>query len=285
MKKLFTMIRQGNLEEVARILDKKLELIACTATAPPKKDHGQSPLMVAIKAGRPEAVNLLLDYEADVNFKELSNPYDPYGQSAPIWLDAVCQCVWSARRVVTADGGIITEEKERQSIQTAETWFALLRRMLEMGLDPNQKAEKSHYYAGAPRNAWVGVLDEYDYFARESLGDPVEHPRSYALYVEDNRRLREMCKAIFNLLLRYGVDIHDIPEGERDTRALVLRNISEGRELLDGFPGLEPREPYPVTYRGKTTMVTPPSPEENRKRYETKWGEMADILRPYYQKG
>ncbi len=285
MKKLFTMIRQGNLEEVARILDKKLELIACTATAPPKKDHGQSPLMVAIKAGRPEAVNLLLDYEADVNFKELPNPYDPYGQSAPIWLDAVCQCVWSARRVVTADGGIITEEKERQSIQTAETWFALLRRMLEMGLDPNQKAEKSHYYAGAPRNAWVGVLDEYDYFARESLGDPVEHPRSYALYVEDNRRLREMCKAIFNLLLRYGVDIHDIPEGERDTRALVLRNISEGRELLDGFPGLEPREPYPVTYRGKTTMVTPPSPEENRKRYETKWGEMADILRPYYQKG
>lgn len=285
MKKLFTMIRQGNLEEVARILDKKPELIACTATAPPKKDHGQSPLMVAIKAGRPEAANLLLDYKADVNFKEQPNPYDPYGQSAPVWLDALCQCVWSARRVVTADGGIITEEKERQSIQTAKNWFALLRRMLELGLDPNQKAEKSHYYAGAPRNAWVGVLDEYDYFARESLGDPAAYPGSYALRVEDNRRLREMCKAIFDLLLKYGVDIYDIPEGEGDTRALVLRNIAEGRELLDGFPGLEPREPYPVTYRGRTTMVTPASPEENRKRYETKWGEMADILRPYYQKG
>lgn len=280
MKKLFTMIRQGNLEEVARILDKKPELIACTATAPPKKDHGQSPLMVAIKAGRPEAANLLLDYKADVNFKEQPNPYDPYGQSAPVWLDALCQCVWSARRVVTADGGIITEEKERQSIQTAKNWFALLRRMLELGLDPNQKAEKSHYYAGAPRNAWVGVLDEYDYFARESLAG-----WSHALYSEDNRRLREMCKALFDLLLKYGVDIYDIPEGEGDTRALVLRNIAEGRELLDGFPGLEPREPYPVTYRGRTTMVTPASPEENRKRYETKWGEMADILRPYYQKG
>lgn len=285
MKKLFTMIRQGNLEEVARILDKKPELIACTATAPPKKDHGQSPLMVAIKAGRPEVANLLLDYKADVNFKEQPNPYDPYGQAAPVWLDALCQCVWSARRVVTADGGIITEEKERQSIRTAEIWFALLRRMLELGLDPNQKAEKSHYYAGAPRNAWVGVLDEYDYFARESLGDPAAYPGSYALRVEDNRCLREMCKAIFDLLLKYGVDIYDIPEGEGDTRALVLRNIAEGRELLDGFPGLEPRAPYPVTYRGRTTMVTPASPEENRKRYETKWGEMADILRPYYQKG
>ena len=280
MKKLFTMIRQGNLEEVARILDKKPKLIACTATAPPKKDHGQSPLMVAIKAGRPEVANLLLDYKADVNFKEQPNPYDPYGQSAPIWLDALCQCVHSARQVVTADGNIITEEKERQSIQRAETWFALLRRMLELGLDPNQKAEKSHYYAGAPRNAWVGVLDEYDYFARENLSG-----WSYALYSEDNRRLREMCKAIFDLLLKYKVDIYDIPEGEQDTRALVLRNISEGRELLDGFPNLEPREPYPVTYRGKTTMVTPPSPEEYRERYETKWGEMADILRPYYQKG
>ena len=280
MKKLFTMIRRGELEEVARILDKKPALIACTATAPPKKDHGQSPLMVAIKAGRPEAANLLLDYKADVNFKEQPNPYDPYGQSAPIWLDALCQCVHSARQVVTADGNIITEEKERQSIQRAETWFALLRRMLELGLDPNQKAEKSHYYAGAPRNAWVGVLDEYDYFARENLSG-----WSYALYSEDNRRLREMCRAIFDLLLKHGVDIHDIPEGEQDTRALLLRNISEGRELLEGFPDLEPREPYPVTYRGKTTMVTPLSPEENRKRYETKWGEMADILRPYYQKG
>lgn len=280
MKKLFTMIRRGDLEEVARILDKKPALIACTATAPPKKDHGQSPLMVAIKAGRPEAANLLLDYKADVNFKEQPNPYDPYGQSAPIWLDALCQCVHSARQVVTADGNIITEEKERQSIQRAETWFALLRRMLELGLDPNQKAEKSHYYAGAPRNAWVGVLDEYDYFARENLSG-----WSYALYSEDNRRLREMCRAIFDLLLKHEVDIHDIPEGEQDTRALLLRNISEGRELLEGFPDLEPREPYPVTYRGKTTMVTPLSPEENRKRYETKWGEMADILRPYYQKG
>ena len=38
MKKLFTMIRRGNLEEVAAILDKKPELISCTAKQPPKKD-------------------------------------------------------------------------------------------------------------------------------------------------------------------------------------------------------------------------------------------------------
>ena len=40
MKKLFTAIRQGKLEEVAAILDKKPDLISCLAKAPPKKDDG-----------------------------------------------------------------------------------------------------------------------------------------------------------------------------------------------------------------------------------------------------
>ena len=43
MKKLFTAIRRGDLEEVAQILDRRPELIACLAKAPPKKDDGQSP--------------------------------------------------------------------------------------------------------------------------------------------------------------------------------------------------------------------------------------------------
>lgn len=61
MKKLFTAIRQGKLDEVTAILDKKPELIACLAKAPPKKDDGQSPLMVAIKSDHLEAAHLLLD--------------------------------------------------------------------------------------------------------------------------------------------------------------------------------------------------------------------------------
>ena len=51
-------IRQGKLDEVAAILDKKPELIACLAKAPPKKDDGQSPLMVAIKSDHLEAAHL-----------------------------------------------------------------------------------------------------------------------------------------------------------------------------------------------------------------------------------
>lgn len=77
MKKLFTMIRQGNLEEVNRILTKKPELLSCTAKAPPKKDVGQSPLMAAIKSDNLEAAHLLLNLGADVNFRDKPNPYDP----------------------------------------------------------------------------------------------------------------------------------------------------------------------------------------------------------------
>ena len=70
VKKLFVSIRRGKLEEVKRILDKKPELISCIATAPPKKDVGQSPLQVAIKSDNAEVANYLLDIGADVNFME-----------------------------------------------------------------------------------------------------------------------------------------------------------------------------------------------------------------------
>lgn len=54
MKKLFTVIRQGKLDEVKNIIERKPELVNCVSGALPKKDHGQSPLQVAFKTGRYE---------------------------------------------------------------------------------------------------------------------------------------------------------------------------------------------------------------------------------------
>lgn len=79
MKKLFTVIRQGKLDEVTRILDKNPNLNSCLATAPPKKDVGQSPLMVAIKSDNVEVAHLLLDRGADVNFQDA--PSQPNSES------------------------------------------------------------------------------------------------------------------------------------------------------------------------------------------------------------
>ncbi|MCI9579646.1 MAG: ankyrin repeat domain-containing protein [Oscillibacter sp.] len=266
MKKLFTAIRRGKLDEVAAILQKKPELIACLAKAPPKKDDGQSPLMVAIKSDHLEAAHLLLDRGADVNFQDAVNPYG-FNFSAPIWYDAVVQCFLRA-------GDHVSEERKERT----KGYFLLLRRLLDMGMDPNRKT--SHGL-----NAWQHALEQYDQLARKS------YP-SY--YVEEskaeNRQLREMLKAVLDELLKHGVDIHGfIPPNEEGLSpvSVILRNLNEGRELLDGLHGLDPDssafKPYTMKYRGKEQLITPSlTVEDYRRMYEIKWRELEPVLRAYY---
>ena len=267
MKKLFTMIRRGNLEEVAAILDKKPDLISCLAKAPPKKDDGQSPLMVAIKSDNLEVAHLLLDRGADVNFADAINPYGS-NFGAPIWYDAIVQCFMRA-------GHTMGPGPER-----SKGYFLLLRRLLDMGMDPNPKT--SHGLT-----AWQHALEQYDEFARSS------YP-SY--YVEEskegNRRLREMLKAVLDELLKHGADIHDFRPPNKEGLScvsVILRNLEEGRELLDGMRGLDPDsdmfKPYTETYRGKERLVTPYyTVEDYRQQYEIKWRELEPVLRAYYKK-
>ncbi len=65
MKKIFTAIRQGKFDEVKSILEKKPELVNCVSGALPKKDHGQSPLQVALKTGKYEIADYLIEHGAD----------------------------------------------------------------------------------------------------------------------------------------------------------------------------------------------------------------------------
>ena len=266
MKKLFIMIRRGNLEEVAAILDRKPELIACLAKAPPKKDDGQSPLMVAIKSDNLEVAHLLLDRGADMNFADAVNPYG-INFSAPIWYHAVGQCFMRA-------GDHVSESNKERS----KGYFLLLRRLLNMGMDPNQKTSTG-------LNAWQYALNSYDQFVRGTIP-------SY--YVEQtktgNRQLREMLKAVLDELLAHGADIHDLkPPDERGMleTSVILRNIVEGRELLDGLYGLDPDsdafKPYTMKYRGTEQVITPSlTVEDYRQKYEIKWRELEPRLRAYY---
>ena len=267
MKKLFTMIRRGNLEEVTAILDKKPDLISCLAKAPPKKDDGQSPLMVAIKSDNLEVAHLLLDRGADVNFAYAVNPYG-INFSAPIWYDAVGQCFMRARHTVGPGP------------ERSKGYFLLLRRLLDMGMDPNQKTS----YGGT---AWQHALEQYDQFARKS------YPSYYVEESkEENRRLWEMLKAVLDELLKHGADIHDLRPPNKDglpSSSVILRNMEEGRELLDGLHGLDPDsdmfKPYTEIYRGKERLVQPYyTVEDYRQQYEIKWRELEPILRDYYKK-
>ena len=70
MKKLFTAIRKKDNETVKALIEKKPELVNCTAKQPPKKGDGQSPLQVALKSGNFEIAEYLINNGADVNFIE-----------------------------------------------------------------------------------------------------------------------------------------------------------------------------------------------------------------------
>lgn len=68
MKAFFKEIRAGDLEAVRSRLEANSTLVDATATAPPRKDDGQSPLQVAIKSGQFDIAHVLIDRGANVNF-------------------------------------------------------------------------------------------------------------------------------------------------------------------------------------------------------------------------
>ena len=69
MKKLFVLLRQGNLEEVKKIIETKPELLNCVAGPQPKKDHGQSLLQVALKSGNFDIADYLIDRVIPFHFQ------------------------------------------------------------------------------------------------------------------------------------------------------------------------------------------------------------------------
>ncbi|MCI8869508.1 MAG: hypothetical protein HFF39_03025 [Lawsonibacter sp.] len=147
-------------------------------------------------------------------------------------------------------------------------------------MDPNQKT--SHGLT-----AWQHALEQYDEFAHDS------YPSYYVEQTKaKNRQLREMLKAVLDELLKHGADIHDFNPPNKEGLShvsVILRNLEEGRELLDGLYGLDPDsvafKPYTTTYRGKERLVTPYyTMEDYRQQYEIKWRELEPILRAYYKK-
>ncbi len=130
MKKLFLAIRHEDIDTVRTLLDKKPELIACTATAPPKKDAGQSPLQVSCKTCAIDIAHLLLDRGADVNFIEAEDCGNAWRM--PVLQDAINCAVMNSRwnTVDSMRGFRVYSTQEK-----ADRAFGLLKRMLEMGAD------------------------------------------------------------------------------------------------------------------------------------------------------
>ena len=133
---LFKEIRAGNIDAVRSRLDANPALIGATATAPPRKDDGQSPLQVAIKSGQFEIAHELLDRGADVNFMETS---ELNRWNTPVLHDAVRAAVFSTR--FGTNRALPGEPPRIEIMSTEEEFnraFGVLKRLLESGADPNR---------------------------------------------------------------------------------------------------------------------------------------------------
>ncbi len=191
MRKLFTAIRKDDLATVKELIEKDPTLVASVATSP-KKDVGQSPLQVAIKAGKLEIAEYLLDAGADVNFMEAEECGSDWRM--PVVQDAIMAAVLSSRwTMVHPMMGIQMFGANSKADQT----FQLLSRMIELGADIHKL--DSYGNNGLFRAVLDAekILPQYNHNTGEVYGERV---------VTD--QLRADLGRIFDLLFANGADVN-----------------------------------------------------------------------------
>lgn len=171
MKKLFTVIRQGKLDEVKRIIEHNPDLVNCVSGVLPKKDHGQSPLQVAFKAGKYEIADHLIEHGADVNFMEAEDE-DP-GLRAPVLFDAISATVISLCY---------------KRFDESELAFGYIEKLVESGADVNKLASN-----GYDAINWAVSQAEL-LFERPSV------------YPQAQKAVRKQLTRILDLLISNGAD-------------------------------------------------------------------------------
>lgn len=166
MKKLFKAIRNNDLDTVRQLLEKKPELVNCTAKQPPKKDDGQSPLQVALKTGNTAIADYLIDMGADVSFIEDESCCNQW--RTPVLHDAI-NCAVMLCRWNTDDpymGFRVWSTKER-----ADEALRILRKMIALGADVN--ALDSYGNSGMNRFTLQAkqILPSYNYAEHIEMKD------------------------------------------------------------------------------------------------------------------
>ncbi|MCI9511008.1 ankyrin repeat domain-containing protein [Oscillospiraceae bacterium 50-60] len=210
MKKLFQAIRQGNTAAVRELLEKKPELISCTAKQPPKKDDGQSPLQVALKTNRLEIAEYLLDLGADVNFMEAEDCAS--GWRAPVLHDAVNAAVMNSRWSVNSQamyGGI----KVFHTREEADRAYLILKRMLDLGADIRGVDSYGNSCVWRVCLQARQILPAYNRTTRTLGTDRILTPE-----------LREDLTRIFTLLYDRGMETDYIKPGESVTVRGLYKN-------------------------------------------------------------
>ena len=196
MKKLFLAIRKNHFETVKALIEKKPELVNCTAKQPPKKDDGQSPLQVALKTGRLEIADFLIEHGADLNFMESEDCANDW--RTPVLHDAVLAAVMNCRHTTSIDLGdkVLTEEHSTE--ERADAAFAILKKMLERGADVHRKESFGASCAWRLCKTAEEILPCYSWGEKRVLGNAVITPETE----------HDLCR-IFLLLKEHGTNFDE----------------------------------------------------------------------------
>ncbi len=176
IKALIGAIRKHENQTVRTLLAQDPSLVNACASAPPKKDDGQSPLQIALKTGNFEIAGLLIDLGANVHFMEESAINE---WRAPVLHDGLRAAAFTVPDGRIGDGG-----KFEQAL-------ALIRRMLAMGVDPN--ATDSYGNTALLR----ALMD-----SRQRLVVEPGFPNQVA-----NEMLNRHLREIFQALIQAGADV------------------------------------------------------------------------------
>lgn len=124
LRSLHKAIRHQDLELARSIVADDLDLVNTPASAPPKKDDGQSPLQIALKCGQFDIAKMLIKNGADVCFIESSSISD---WRRPVLHDAIMATIFRMRSAWATNG----------SAERFECGLNILNKMLKSGADPD----------------------------------------------------------------------------------------------------------------------------------------------------
>lgn len=191
MQKTFKAIRHGDIDTVREILLANPDEINAVAKQPPKKDDGQSLLQVALKTGQLDIAELLLDFNANVNYIEPEECCNEW--RIPVLHDAIrcaiMNCRWNSKDYFTKEYEVhSTKEK-------ADKAFLILKRMLELGADITAKDSFGNSTLERAILDARQLLPTYNYSEKTIADDRL---------ITDE--LRSDFSRIFNLLCEYGAN-------------------------------------------------------------------------------
>lgn len=181
MQKLFVLLRQGNIDEVKRIITNKPELLSSVSGPKPKKDHGQSLLQVAFKTGELDIAEYLIEAGIDVNFMEVKD--DDPGVRAPVLFDAITAVLMSL-----CLGKYRTQEEVAQKFKESDRALNLMRKMILLGADVNKRTSNE-----------MNAINWSLHHAENIMDSPSVYPYS-------QEKVREQLSLILDCLIENGAD-------------------------------------------------------------------------------